>query len=458
MGADWLSLVAPTPTVVQGATLVGAWLLTYVIHSTVLLLTAWWLVSRRRFAWSPAARHAIWNVAIVAGWITSAAQLASPWRPVGGAWQLPEAARRAMAAVQVTQRDDAPSDLASDSPSAAATPAWHTTSPGDRALLGASAETRLRLTVVTLSRTSIAVVAWGLIALTLLGRLTLSRRRLLTSLGARRDASETVAGGALRHIAAIAGTARPVRLTMSDTLAAPAAISHDEIVVPSRVLRELTVAQQEGVLAHELAHVVRGDPRWLRLATWIECVAWFQPLNRIARRELQLCAEFAADAWAVRVTREPLRLAQALSRVAEWLAARPASPAWHMPGADGSPLVERVRRLTTPQPEESPRTLRHAHSAMLLAAAAALAVLPHVDTPPTLAGTMHRFERVDFRFSDSSFARTIAPRTADPFKPGVRLLRLGDVDVRSLPPVLRDSGLVRSGARRMLIVTARATS
>lgn len=522
MDASWLGLAGAIPSAVPVATIIGAWLLTYALHSTVLLLTAWWLASRRRFAASPAARHAIWNVALVAGWITSAMQLASPWRPVGGAWQLPESARRVMAAVQVTQRDDSPARVAMARavPPSAALPSVGLPSVGlpsaglpsaglpsaglpnavdgsagartprvsevrhvrvrsnpghaatvvmiddvetaatpgapSLAALREVADVKLRLTVIALSRTTIAVLAWGGIALALLLRLAYSRHRLLASLRARRDASRTVAGDALRHLVARAGTTRAVRLTMSDALPAPAAISLDEIVVPTRALRELTIAEQEGVLAHELAHVVRGDPRWLRLATWIECIGWFQPLNRVARRQLQLSAEFAADAWAVQLTREPIRLAQALARVAEWLTPRAASPAWHIPGADGSPLVERVRRLTAPLPHEAPRIRRGAHLAMGIAAASALALLPHIDTAPLRSPSQQRLARFELRLADSAYGPTMTRGARTRLRPGVRFLRFGDASVA--PNVMRDSGLVVGGARRMLIRTARASS
>lgn len=529
MDASWLAMPGALPSAVPVATIIGAWLLTYTLHSTVLLLTAWWLASRRRFSSSPAARHAIWKVALVAGWLTSAAQLASPWRPVGGAWQLPESARRAMAALQVTQRDDSPSSAfvsrigapitersevrhvrirgisaQPGTPGTVVTTARElhavATAPPSLATLRDGADLKLRLTVIALSRTTIAVLVWGTLAFALLLRLAYSRHRLLASLRARRDASRTVAGDALRHLTARAGTAHAVRLTMSDALPAPAAISHDEIVVPTRALRELTIAEQEGVLAHELAHVVRGDPRWLRVATWIECIGWFQPLNRIARRQLQLSAEFAADAWAVRLTREPLRLAQALARVAEWLTPRAASPAWHMPGADGSPLVERVRRLTGPVHDEAPRTRRGAHAAMAIAAASALALLPHVDASPLFASSPRRLERFEIRLADSAPSALLARRARTPLKPGVRLLRLNDAGIRisdgstfegidfgardvesrlrdaanpgaslrkaspadhrlrDAANVKVDTGLVPGGARRMLIVTARTTS
>ena len=314
----------------RGADLVGGWLLTYAVHSTVLLGAAWLLVSRRHLRWSPAARHAIWSVALVAGFVTATLQLATPWTPVGGAMQLP-LARSAVTALQVMQHDVG-------LPAAGA---------GDAGGAGGAVSTRVL--VVGVSASTMAVAAWALVTLVLVGRLALAHRRLRLALADRRDVGPSLVAGALRHLLAEGGVRRAVSLSTSDALQAPAAIPGDEIVLPTRALRELSLAEQEGVLAHELAHVVRRDTLWLQLAAWIERLAWFQPLNRVARRQLQHSAEFAADAWAVAVTRQPLRLAQALARVAEWVAPDGASHASLAPGADGSPLIERVRRLTSPR-------------------------------------------------------------------------------------------------------------
>ncbi|MBK6308925.1 MAG: hypothetical protein IPF47_25600 [Gemmatimonadetes bacterium] len=85
MDISWLLPLAGM--VGRGSNAVGAWLLTYAVHSSVLLLAAWWLVSRRRLRWSPTAQHAIWSVAMVAGFVTASVQVASPRPSVGGALQ-----------------------------------------------------------------------------------------------------------------------------------------------------------------------------------------------------------------------------------------------------------------------------------------------------------------------------------------------------------------------------------
>src|ERR1044071_3581294 len=49
-----------------------AWLLTYLIHSTVLLGVAWLVTRRRRL--EPAAAEVLWKVALVAGLVTGTIQ------------------------------------------------------------------------------------------------------------------------------------------------------------------------------------------------------------------------------------------------------------------------------------------------------------------------------------------------------------------------------------------------
>jgi beta-lactamase regulating signal transducer with metallopeptidase domain len=456
-----IRLLLPLAGVVaRGANVVGAWLLTYAVHSTVLLLAAWCLVSLRRLRWSPAAQHTIWRVALVSGVVTATVQVASPWPSVGGALHLTEGAKRALAAVQVTQQDVAvssPTLPLSGAP--LPLPAW---------ARDAATPTSLRLMVFTISRSTIAVVVWGVVAVALLGHLALARRRLASSLAARRNAVDSLAATALRHLRSRAGVDRTVALSTSDTLQAPAAISSDEIVLPTRALRDLTLAEQEGVLAHELAHVVRHDTGWLRLAVWIERLAWFQPLNRVARRQMQLSAEFAADAWAVQLTRQPITLAQALARVAGWLVADRPSPSAFAPGADGSPLVERVRRLTSATPERPALGGRAAHGAMLVAAASALALLPRVDLGVSGIGTLERREQVEFRIAEDDMLRAHGLRAdgmlshalrADGVQaPQIRILRMGDSALRLIPASLDDSVMARRGTTRVMILTSRAAS
>lgn len=194
---------------------------------------------------------------------------------------------------------------------------------------------------------SVAIVAlWAVGAALLFLRLRIARTRLDRMLSDREDARHTMAGSALRELGRIAGVPRDVPLSVTHRFATPAAIPGGEICLPRRVLTELTLLEQESLLAHELAHVVRRDTTWLWIARLVECVAWFQPLNRLASRRMQLAAEFAADEWAARVTHQPLRLAKCLARVAGWLTPGSAVLSPAMAESSGSPLVQRVRRLT----------------------------------------------------------------------------------------------------------------
>ena len=58
-----------------------AWLLTYLIHSTVLLTFAWALTRAR--SWSPASADLLWKTALIGGMLTSTAQLRLELRPAG---------------------------------------------------------------------------------------------------------------------------------------------------------------------------------------------------------------------------------------------------------------------------------------------------------------------------------------------------------------------------------------
>lgn len=185
----------------------------------------------------------------------------------------------------------------------------------------------------------------------------------------------------LAALRAKAGLERRVRLSVAPSLAAPISMGllRPEICVPPRALLELSDEEQEALLAHELAHVVRRDPLWLAVCRLCEGVFFFQPLNRVARRELEDCAEFLSDAWAVRQTGLRYSLASCLTRIAEWIIGeRRALPAPAM--AQGrSRLRHRVELLL----DESAGSIVERRPAWLAPAcagvgAALIAVLPCV--------------------------------------------------------------------------------
>jgi Zn-dependent protease with chaperone function len=117
------------------------------------------------------------------------------------------------------------------------------------------------------------------------------------------------------------------------------------IVLPARATCDLAEDELRALLAHELAHLVRGDSLWLVISRVVcSCLA-FQPLNHLARREWQRAAEYLCDSWAVSRTGTPLALARCLAEVAGWRLSGRASEALLAATGRKSGLAERIERL-----------------------------------------------------------------------------------------------------------------
>src|SRR3954470_22816120 len=153
-----------------------AWLLTYAIHSSVLLSLVWMLVRVRRF--SPAASELLWKSAMLGGFLTASVQLRLDVRPAGTLMLQP-----AVATVQATPVS--PIDKATKPTKATKIEAAPTEVAPQLQLSGE----RLRPAVV-MSRSSGLVGAWGLSAL-VRGLSYVARRLILVGrLGDRRAVQE----------------------------------------------------------------------------------------------------------------------------------------------------------------------------------------------------------------------------------------------------------------------------
>jgi beta-lactamase regulating signal transducer with metallopeptidase domain len=280
-----------TPSPVAEALLVvlagvlAAWVVSYLLHST-LLSGAAWLLSRTRVM-AAADRVRLWRFVIVAPFVT--------------------------AAIQVTGLAGAPlvsTDVARLLPQALVD--WRV------GLVGASA---LVVAAVTLAAGWLTGV-WVL-------------RRLL---GRRRPAPEALQ----QEVAMIAAGVgcRPPRVTLSDTLHTPAAVGLSEVCVPAASIAVVSPEERRSLLAHEVGHLVARDPIWFAIAGTVCRVAPFQPLNRWAASQLRTASEEAADDFATQVTGDPVTLARALAGLASLLLLLPGGAA-----ATGSPIVSRVTRL-----------------------------------------------------------------------------------------------------------------
>ncbi|MFN8573671.1 MAG: M56 family metallopeptidase [Gemmatimonadaceae bacterium] len=353
------------------------WLATYAIHSTVLILSAL-VITSRYVPWrlSAAVRDAIWKCALVGGLVTASVQPYAAVVPVGGSWPLGRQRPVALQEVQVRITSDSLVSSRRTITQTVNLPAANI-GPRDNAFFAAvPSDVVLRAALILFWLSVVAVVVL---------RYDRALSRLARLLSARRYAGHTSTGAILRHLAARAGVTRPVVLTVSDVLCSPAAIDGNEICVPTRFLTDVNVLEQESILAHELAHLVRRDVLWLRIVNLVTAVFFFQPLNRLARISWQRNAEFAADDWAVRLTGAPLQLARGLATVAAWIG--PTTPRLALPAIvanDRSVLVQRVGRLTA---REHPPTRNPGRAwgsvAVVAAMGATVAIAPRVEMSST---------------------------------------------------------------------------
>lgn len=364
-----------------------AWTLTYGLHSTLWLGAAWLAtraLGRRRYA----LRDAIWKAALIGGLASAGLQLAFDVAPLGGRLDVGE-----------------PEAVATFAASADAPPAAAPT--GDYAARAVEA--------LSFHWRHLVVGLWalgGVVGLALLG---LAWRRIADLLHGRLP----VRRGPLRErydaLVARAGVRRAPRLCLSKHLHSPATVGVflPQVCVPLRAVQELDGRAQEAMLAHELAHVVRRDPLWQAFARLVERACFFQPLNRVARAELEELAEFLADDWAVQLTRDEVGLARCLTEVATWvLGPRPVVAVLPM-AARGSRLAARVEALLEERPREvhGPRPLRRALFTALLGGAVVAAPGVAAVEHPFLAGSA--LESLARSARDLPLASAIAPDLAD---------------------------------------------
>src|SRR3989442_1141034 len=346
-----------------------AWLLTYLIHSTVLLGVAWLVTRRRRL--EPAASDLLWKVALLAGLLTGTIQsrldLSAPAAVTLPAATLPRTAARGQPAAPATDDPVNPG------------------TPGSRP--GSVGPTPSRAPSLPL----VVVLLWGAIALGWSLHYVARRLILVGRLADRRTVSDGPLAATLAELQRTAGYRRRVHLTMARTISSPVALGLSEICVPELALSELGAEQQRSMLAHELAHLARHDSLWLAGASLIERCFFFQPLNRLARRELETTAEYLSDEWATRKTGSAVALAKCLATVAEWIQASPLGVPVAGLAERRSFLVSRIARLLEGRLPSSPASRRGWAVAAALGVAVTIAAAPRVSPssppfPPPLPG------------------------------------------------------------------------
>jgi beta-lactamase regulating signal transducer with metallopeptidase domain len=393
--SGWEPLMAPLLPAV-------GWLVNYLIHSTLLLalglLVAGTLGARRL-----AAQEVVLRAALLGGVVTASllllpgAEALAIWS--GSAVTLPARPW----AVMVPKSPTASNQGSTETP-APAVPSTRTAVVAERP--GAAALARAREAGIasgwrtpTTERSDAGRrlhswswlaslgVLWLLGALLLSGRLAVRHALLSHRLRHRAVLGDGPLYALFRRLLCEADPEHKLRLASCRRLVVPIArgIRRPEVCVPEDIGRELTVEQQETVLAHESAHLLRQDPAWLAVYRLFEAVLFLQPLNRLVCRRLIELAEYRCDDWAVRRTGRPITLARCLTHFASWRVSGALSVASTMAGAKGG-LGGRVERLLARDYPRPPRPLPRwlvplAAVVVLAVAVAAPRVAPASETP-----------------------------------------------------------------------------
>jgi hypothetical protein len=377
MPGDGLLLVRPV-VVVAG---------TYLLHSTILLASAWLVVKAGRVR-SHAFAERLWKMAALLGLVTAPVQLALGWstpifdvtlarhedmpRPTNSAAGNGESAKQASdvarspagagGTVELAAelgRDDKYRGYAEESSLSGDAPTHLPAGQPDRrpaALAGPRGGESTHLTGnMESARRNRSYPEPALAGALVVAGCVLGGVCMLivqTSLFFRRCAgARTITDGPARRtldrLLERSSICRPVRLVSSDAFDGPVAygLVRWTVVLPEGMARRLGHDELQALLAHELAHLVRGDVLWLWTGRLLCLCLAIQPLNFLARRRWQHAAEFLCDDWAVGRGASALSLARCLTRIAQWRLDERECAAGLAAGGSSAKIVLRVERL-----------------------------------------------------------------------------------------------------------------
>lgn len=193
-----------------------------------------------------------------------------------------------------------------------------------------------------------AGAAWLALAAGLLALYFLRLAVLRVRLRHRESVTDPRASRALAALSRRAALDSPPRLTESHALGSPLALGagpRREVCVPVRAFHELDDGELTALLGHEIAHHRRRDTIRLGILNVLQAVFFFQPLIRLAVREVRLAAEEQCDDWAASQLEDRFAMASCLTEVAGWVVRRDRSIPVPCIGRRRSQLELRVRRL-----------------------------------------------------------------------------------------------------------------
>lgn len=426
------------------------WVLAFMVHSTLWLGLAW-MIARARPQMHARVRETLWHTALAACLITPTAQVFAPagassfWALSLPSHWLESGSEEALAAAP--QPDPVPVAIPADvlralqsgelklparpEPQVAmvAPSFWESWTPAD-------------------TRNSIWIV-WGILAAGLVlryaGRLTAMRKRI-----SPRDLVESAPERfALTQLSRRAGLRRLPRLTESESIGSPLALGlgrRAEICIPTRALHELDHDQFCAMLGHEVAHHMRRDPLRLLGLNLLQAVFFFQPLFRVASRQLHLAAEEQCDAWGASHLEDRLAMARCLTEVASWVMPQDRRLLVAGMARRRSQLGVRVERLM----DESCSFTARGASTRALASALLLAFAPWLapSLAPATEGPSSAWTDAESRVQDPVLDRAESLRLPQRFESRLQEIEAGLKDLQATYELtLAELGPLASNAR-----------
>ncbi len=230
----------------------------------------------------------------------------------------------------------------------------------------------------------------------------------------------------------------PVRLLLSVKATVPMVVGFlkPTILLPVATAAQLSTAQLEAILLHELAHLRRYDYIVNILQAIAETILFFNPftwgISAICRREREYCC----DDMVVRYTRQPMTYALALTAIARTPATTP--PLAVAATGQSTQLFHRIKRIM--EMKNKPFSPGSFVAALLIIAAAAGSV---AFLPPAYTYT----GKGDDNIHTSTSATTTAAPATDEQKLVGRLLQDGLVDQINGFEVITDDGALYINGR-----------
>lgn len=311
-----------------------AFLLTYLIHSTTAVLVAWAILHFARWNIRPEIRIVAWKMALVVPLVTTFSASTGLLPHFGIGWAIgqqpsPPVVHDTKQSVASTLEHSKGSQLrleeegSVDTGENSAAYQLHTEHKPSEQLA------KPKPAIPGLQWQKGIWLLWGAFIVLFFGRLSSHA----VQLGRLRQRSRSVSGEELHDRLAMVhsalGIRKPVDLYLSSEIDSPltGGIWRSFIILPDDWQIELGVLHDapthnrrfgiDAVLAHELAHIARGDALWTLIAHLIVGIIPWQPLNRFVCKQIRKEMEYVADLLAARTLGEGVSLAKCLIHFGE---------------------------------------------------------------------------------------------------------------------------------------------